>query len=208
MPLAIARPVREEVVRRRQCGQSLTSIAVELGLRYRTVRGLWQRYRRQGEQGLAPGYARCGRHGVRFAQPVYKAAVSLRQAHRRWGAQLIRLELAAQFVGEPLPSERTLNRWLRAAGLQPLRGRRPRSARPQRGQSPHAVWQIDAKERLRLNDGQGCSQMSVVDEASGADLGLVAFPPLPLEPSATKGRASGAARAVCAVGAARAGAGG
>src|SRR5512133_3365509 len=94
MPLAVPRPIREEIVRRRRLGQHLTSIAVELGLRYRTVRGLWQRYRRQGEQGLEPGYARCGRHGVRFAQPVYKAAVSLRQEHRRWGAQLIRLELA------------------------------------------------------------------------------------------------------------------
>lgn len=208
MPLAIAQPIREEVVRRRQLGEGLTSIAAALGLRYRTVRGLWQRYRWRGAEGLSADYGRCGRFGIRFALSVYEAALRLRREHPRWGAQLIRLELAERFAHEPLPSERTLSRWMHDAGLRPLRGRRPQSARPQRGQKPHEVWQIDAKERLRLSDGQGCSQLSVVDEASGADLGLVPFPPLPLEPSATAGGAGGTTGAVRALGAAGEGAGG
>jgi hypothetical protein len=196
MPLAIAKPIRAEVVRRRLSGESLVSIAGELDLKYRTVRGLWQRYRRLGEEGLENGYVRCGRHGVLFSQAVYQAASSLRREHPLWGAQLICLKLDDMFPQEPIPSERTVSRWLRDAGLQPLRGRRPKSLQPWRGSKPHEVWQIDAKECLRLADGQGCSEMSTVDEHSGADLGLKSFPPLPLEPSLATSGAAGDAGAV------------
>lgn len=205
MPLAVPKPLREEVVRRRRRGQRLTRIAAELGLRCRTVRGLWQRYRRRGEQGLEPDYARCGRRGPRLARPVYETALARRRAHPRWGAPLIRLERRVRFPQEPLPRERTVSRWVRAAGLQPRRGKRPLAPPRRRGQRPHEGWQIDAKERRRLGDGPGCSQVSVVDEASGATLGTVAFPPLALEASAPPGRAGGPAAGVRAVGAAGAG---
>jgi hypothetical protein len=196
MPLAIAKPIRVEVVRRRLSGESLVNIAGELDLKYRTVRGLWQRYRKLGEQGLDNGYARCGRHGILFSQSVHETAFSLRRQHPLWGAQLICLKLEDIFPEESIPSERTVSRWLRDAGLQPLRGRRPKAPQPQRGSRPHEVWQIDAKECLRLADGQGCCEMSVVDEHSGAGLGLKPFPPLPLEPSLSTGSAAAHAGAI------------
>jgi putative transposase len=184
MPAATPRPIREELVRRCQQGERLTSIAEALGLSYRTVRGLWGRFRRQGERGLDNDYAHCGSQGPRFAKAIYQAALALKREHSGWGAGLIRVQLQDQSPGQPIPSERTLSRWIQAAGLQPLRGRRPRT-QSARGASPHRVWQIDAKERLRLADGQGASQLSVVDEGSGANLGAVPFPPLALEPGAS-----------------------
>ena len=208
MPLAIAKPVREELVRRRLQGESLTAIAADLSLKYRTVRGLWQRYRRQGEQALEPDYGRCGRRGPRFAPPLCEAALALRREHPRWGAGLICLQLREQFPDQEMPSERTVNRWLRQAGLQPLRGKRPQTAQCRRGQKPHEVWQMDAKECIRLGDGQVCSQLSVVDEASGAAVGAIAFPPAVLEPGGPAGCPGSSAGSVWPLGAARADASG
>lgn len=207
MPLAVAGPVRAELARRRLAGEPLVAIAAGLGLSYRTARGLWRRYRERGAAGLGPDYGRCGRRGPRCAAEVHEAALALRRAHPGWGAGLLRVELAGRCPGRPLPSRRTLNRWLRAAGLQPPRGRAP-AGRVGRGRAAHAVWELDAKERLRLGDGSPASLLSAVDEASGAAVGAVPFPPLALEHGGPAGGPGGAARAVRALGPAGAGAGG
>jgi hypothetical protein len=49
MPRAIPVPVRRAIAERRRAGQALTTIALELGLAYGTVRHLWRRYRRHGK---------------------------------------------------------------------------------------------------------------------------------------------------------------
>jgi hypothetical protein len=181
MPLAIAKPLREQIVSRHQQGESLTSIAHDLRLSYRTTRGLWERYQRLGESGLEANYDKCGRPGPRFPSEVCEKVLALKREHTRWGAQLVRIELRrdrskGQQEKEALPSERTINRWVKAAGLQPLRGRQPRTKRD-RGGKPHEVWQLDAKERIRLGSGEQCSQLSIVDENSGANLVAEPFPP-------------------------------
>lgn len=207
MPAAIPRPIREELARRHQAGEALTEIAVALGLSYRAARGLWRRFRERGERGFDNDYAHCGRPGPHFPKAVYEAALSLRREHPRFGAGLIRVKLEDRFPGQALPSERTLNRWIREAGLQPLRGRRPKVPLDW-AKVPHEVWQVDAKERLHLANDQGCSQLSVVDEGSGGALGAVAFPPLALEPGAAAGGPGDASSAVRALGAAWADQGG
>jgi hypothetical protein len=207
MPRAVPLPQREQLVALRQTGLPLTQIAQTLALPYRTVRGLWRRYREQGAAGLPPAYARCGPAGGRFPAALAAAAVALKQAHPRWGGGLIRLQLRAQFPAQPLPSVRTLQRWFQAAGLQPARALRPAAPR-ERAQTPHEVWQIDATERLRLADGSGTSVLTVVDEASGALLGAVAFSPVSLDASPRRRGADGAARLVPAMGAAPAHPGG
>ncbi len=202
LSLAIARPIREEIVRRCQQGVPLKTVAEELGLSYRTVRRLWRRYRQQALLGLEPAYARCGRRGLHFDRAMYQATVDLKGKHARWGSGLILLQLGEQFQGQILPSERTISRWLKGAGLQPMRGRRPKTAERRRGGQVHEVWQVDAKEQIVLGDGQGCCQLSVVDEASGAALGAVPFPPGAMEPSAAEVRSSGPAGVVWPLGAA------
>jgi hypothetical protein len=107
--------------------------------------------------------------------------------------------LAEQYPATQLPSVRNLQRWFAQAGLAPVQSRRPPRVQ-QRGQEPHDVWQIDAKERLRLADGTGACVLNVTDEASRAALGASVFPPLPLGASAALASSAVLARPLCGVG--------
>ena len=176
MPRAIPVPVRQELVRRAQAGEPLIDLAQDLGLRYRTVRGLWRRYRDRGDAGLRPDYDRCARTGARVPTAVYEAALAYKRAPPRWGAPLIRWHLAQDFPAQPLPAVRTLQTWFRKAELQRPRTRQPAAPRG-RGRTAHEVWELDAKEEIPLADGQRVAVFSVTDEATGAVLGAATFPP-------------------------------
>ncbi len=192
MPQPLPFALRQELVRRHQQGETLAALAHNLQIPPSTVRNWWQRFRRAGEAGLQTHYQRCGPQGPQAGPVVHQAALAMKREHPPWGAGLIRLELQKQFPDQPLPQKRAIERWIQKAGLQPARARRPPMAR-QRGKEAHAVWEIDAKERLRLGDGSESSVLSVTDEASGALLGATPFPPLPLDPGGTGSGAAGPA---------------
>ena len=176
MPGAVPQPIREPIVTRRSAGESLIEIATTLEMPYRTVRGLWRRYRERGAEGLVPDYARCARPGPQFPVAVYEAALAMKREHPRWGAGMIGVQLPRAFPQGPLPRRRTLQEWFQKAGLSPGRSRRPAS-NPARGRVAHEVWQLDAKEEMLLADGSPSVSFSVVDEATGAALGVALFPP-------------------------------
>lgn len=191
MPTAIAMSVREEIVRRREGGDTFRQIASSLGVSYNATRRIWQQSEREGQ--VKPHYERCRPPEVRKTAALHEQALALKRAHPGWGGGLIRLELSARFVAEDLPSERSLQRWFRRAGM----GRKPSDTPPRprvtRGRQPHQVWAIDAKEQIRLADGSYVSWLTITDEASGAILSATLFPHSPLEPTrAVAGQASAA----------------
>lgn len=202
MPAALPFARRQQIIARHQQGESLRQIAQQLQLPPSTVRDWWLRFRDQGEAGLQTHYDRCGPKGTKTAPVLHQAVLALRREHPSWGAGLIRLEVSKQFPDRPLPTVRQIQRWFVAAGLQPPRAKRPPVER-QRGGEPHQVWQIDAKEQLLLADGTGTSVLTVTDEASGALLAAVPFPPVSLEPGGHRGGPASDAGPVCQVGAAR-----
>lgn len=206
MPRAIPYPIRQEIIQRHQAGQPLRAIAQALQVSYRSVRTFWQRYCATGAAGLQTAYSQCGSSHPGFAQPVQEAALTLKRQHPSWGAGLIHLQLRKLFPAHRLPSWRTLQRWWQHAGLQAPRHRVPPPQRT-RGSHPHAVWELDAKERIQLQDGSWSCVVSVVDEASGALLGATAFPPALLDAGAAELCASLDAPALCRMGLARAAAG-
>ena len=185
MPRAIAYPIRQDIIQRHQAGQSLSAIAHELLVSYRSVRAFWQRYRSSADAGLQTHYLHCGPSQRSFPSLLYQAASSLKRDHPRWGAGLIQLQLRKQFPSQPLPSWRTLQRWWQQDGLSAARPRLPVPRRTRGGQ-PHEVWELDAKERIRLQDGSWSCVLSVVDEASGALLDATPFPPALLDAGASE----------------------
>jgi transposase len=191
MPRALPLPLREQIIRRHQQGESLLAIGQELSVPYRTVRRWWHRYQEGGAAGLHTHYERCGPQGPRAPAAVHAAALTLKREHPPWGAGLIRLKLVAQFGEAVVPKARALQRWFAVAQLQPARPQHPPVPR-ERGKVGHAVWEMDAKERMRLADGTGTSVLTVVDEASGALLKATPFPPV----SVVGGEAGGGASRV------------
>jgi hypothetical protein len=115
--------------------------------------------------------------------------LTLKREHPRWGAGLIRLQLAKQFPEEPLPHPRSLQRWFHDAHLQPTRATKP-PVEKRRAREPHEVWEVDAKERMRLADGSSTCTLTATDEASGAIVGVAVFPPVSLDPG-SRGRGQG-----------------
>lgn len=171
MPMALRLLVVDEHLQ----GYSLAEIARTHKLSYSTVRACWHRFKKRGREGLAPDYSRCGRPGPRPEDRLYRAARYLKFLHRRWGAPLIRLRLEQRYGPEDLPSLRTLQRWFKHAGLTQPRKQLPQPE-PTWAKAPHAVWQLDAKEHLRLGSGQHACYLTIVDEHSGALLGAPVFP--------------------------------
>jgi hypothetical protein len=147
---------------------------------YDSVRAIWRHWEKHGK--LAPNYEACRQTGPRQPQAVVERAIQMKREHPRWGAGLIRLLLSDEFEEDELPSERTLQRWFRQAGV----GRTPSTKQShspviKRGQAVHDVWAIDAKEKMTLGDGNPASWLTISDEASGAILAAEAFPPQKLE---------------------------
>jgi hypothetical protein len=161
-----------------------------LGLVPRTVRRLVQRLRRQGPNALAPAYpGRPYPHPPQF-RALVEEAVQLRRAHPTWGAGLVRVLLRRHYSADPIPAERTLQRWFRQAGLLPApRGRRAGARSYQRAQQPHDVWQMDAADQVALQNGTQVCWLRIADECSGAVLQTTVFPPGLLARGARRGGA-------------------
>jgi len=205
MPRAIPVPVRHMLVTQIAAGHPIAAVAEAAGLSFWTVRTFWRRYRDGGAEALTPDYANCGRRGVQGSQLIARAACTLRRRHPGWGADLIRALLVDRYPDEPMPHVRTLRRWFAARGLtRPTPP--PRPPAPPRAREPHQTWQVDAKEQVPLADGTRASWLSATDEATGAALPPVVFPPRLLESGGADGGAGGAAAGLRRVGAARPGA--
>jgi hypothetical protein len=179
MPQALPLPLREQIVERHQQGEPLKGISQTSQIPYHTVLVCWRRYCLDSQEGLANHYDRCGPQGPKYPQDLINQALDLKRVHARWGGGLVRVQLAETFPDQPLPAVRTLQTWFRKAHLQPVRAEQP-PVQKDRGRRPHDVWQIDAKERMHLGDQSGTSVLTVTDEASGALLGVVPFPPVSL----------------------------
>jgi hypothetical protein len=208
MPAAIPTPIRRALWQRHAQGQSAAVIADALGLPLRTVRHLLRQFRSRGPGRLSPAYrgpAAAGRHAA-----LRPEAEQLRRHHPTWGAGLVRVYLRHRHPKRTLPTARTLQRWFRAAGLGPApRGRQPAGDRGHgRATQAHAVWQIDAAERVRLRGGQQVCWLRVLDECSGAVLLTAVFPPREVGGHRPPRRAAGAAAGLRALGPPGAGAAG
>jgi hypothetical protein len=178
MPRALDRPVRQRIANLLPLGLSTAVIARLAGASVWSVRRLRARLA-QGDRPdpLQPDYRRSGRRRPEPPQALRLLCGQLRRQHRTWGAGRIRLELRATAGGAPLPTERTLQRWLKEQGLVPQPAVLDRPAPPRAwAEEPHDTWQMDAKERVRLADGTLVGWLRLVDEASGAVLLTAVLP--------------------------------
>lgn len=179
MPVPLSMCVREQIIEQKNKGVSLRDIALHQHLSYCTVRNICKRYKTYGIQGLAADYKNCGRSAASSSDELtYRAALWLKRLHPGWGAAFISLQLRQRYGQHAmLSSERTLQRWFKAKGLTKTKSQLCCS-QPLWAKQEHEVWQIDAKEKLRLASGDKACYLTIVDEKSGCLLKTAVFPPL------------------------------
>lgn len=203
MPKPVPVPIRQKIWERAQQGEGSADLAAAFDLPARTVRHLLKRLRERGEAGLATDYRPPPPPSHAKPQAIRQAVLAKRLEHPTWGAGIIRVALVEERPEVAWPQARTMQRWLRQAGLGPAPPGR-RQGRPRnRATRPHQTWQIDACEQIGLRNGDKVSWLRVVDEATGAVLGTVVFPPRVLDPGRSSRDPGQLASAVPGVGPAR-----
>jgi hypothetical protein len=192
MPRPTPMPLRQAILYRWHKGQSVSKIAEAIHVVPRTVRHLVRRIRHQGDSAVNASYHRAKTLEPKGSADLFQSAVRLRQQHPTWGAGLIRVILRRDGVSSSPPCERTLQRWFRRVGLASAPVGRRLGRSDQRAKSPHEIWQMDAKEQVRLACQERVSWLRIVDECTGAVLWTAVFPPWAMEPSG-RHRSSGTA---------------
>lgn len=102
---------RKSIVVLREAGKTHTAISEELSIPLSTVKLIWLRYKKDGEQGLSTNYHHSGVKTIRSNKLMCRAALWLRRLHPSWGAGRIRIGLLSRYSVEIIPSERTMQRW-------------------------------------------------------------------------------------------------
>jgi hypothetical protein len=206
MPAPLPFAVRQRIYAGWQRGDHPGHMARQLRLCPRSVRRLCQAFGRHGPAALTPAYP--SRAEPAALRPDLQQALLLHEQHPSWGAPYLRIRLSHLHPElADVPSARTLQRYFARYRQPPApAGRRPAGAAA-RAEQPHAVWQMDAVEQLRLANGQQVSWLRWVDEFTGAVLGTVVFPPRHLRPGARPLRPAGHSGPVWPLGPARGGPG-
>lgn len=174
VPLPV--PIRQQIVAAHAKGKKLIDIADEQKLSYSTVRNIWKRYKQSGVEGLIAHYHRCGPQGTKSDAIIYRASLWLKRCHRDWGAAMIRIVLQERYAERLIPSERTMQRWFKSAGLHRQKSKLP-VVEQRWARHIHDVWQVDAKEQLIIGTNQKSCYLTIVDEKSGCLLDARVFPP-------------------------------
>jgi putative transposase len=128
-----------------------------------------RRHREEGRRGLEDRARAPHQPAQPQAERWRKRALQMRRVHPHWGAEKLREQLAKRHGRRRLPSVRTVERWLRAAGLVRARPRRVRRGPPVPhpgltvSRRRHEVWTVDFKGWYRTGDGQRQEPLTVRD---------------------------------------------
>jgi len=153
-------------------GLKLKQAAEMLGLSYRQTKRLWQRYRKQGPEGLQHGHA--GRSSNRGKPAKLRRRVLQLMEKKYSGSEATRFgpTLAAEHLAEEdgvVVDHETLRRWMLAEGLW-NRQRKRKKHRQRRDRKAHfgELVQLDGSfhDWLEGRGPRGCL-MNMVDDATG-----------------------------------------
>ncbi|MBL7775879.1 MAG: hypothetical protein JNK89_07730 [Saprospiraceae bacterium] len=169
--------LRHKIVADHQQGASYISLSQRYGINYNTVRTICLRHKDLGDMGLIPRYSNCARPVVDGAERVFRLVRLLKHLHPSWGIGYILARLRAAYPQLRLQSERHYQRRL-ANGAKTLpKPQLPPPAPTACSRLPHDTWQIDAKERIGMADGQERCFLNITDEKTAAVLKAKGFPP-------------------------------
>jgi hypothetical protein len=153
-PLTVAE--REAIYDRKLAGERLADLAKAYDCTLVCARKWWRVGRKQGREALRR-QRRPSHVGtlVTFDPLVAERALYWKRAHPKRGPSRILADMEEDAIldGIRLPKVRTLAAFFQEACPELLQHREPQRSPPPRPAHVHDLWQIDAKERIRLQDG-------------------------------------------------------
>ena len=173
---------RQRIYQRKLEDKTLAEIAIELGRSVPGVRKWWRRGRDQGLAGLEDRQRGPHPSGIlcRFDERVRQAALRLKRAHRRWGADRVLLELRQEpeVIGLKLPHRTRLSAFFKQECPECLARHHPRLGKPPApplATAVHEVWEVDNQEKVLLSDGCIATICNVRDAVGAAQIASQAF---------------------------------
>lgn len=148
-------------------GFTVTEVAQKFGVSRQSVHTWLARYEEGGLEALAERSSRPTTSPAQIEGRIEARILELRRHHPSWGAVHLRHQLQREGV-TPLPSESSVYRALRRAGLIEQKARRkkiPAYKRWERGRSME-LWQMDVVGGVLLEDGTECKIVTGIDDHS------------------------------------------
>jgi transposase InsO family protein len=176
---ALTEHERERVYQGLLQEKTYEEIAQEIGRSWLTVRKWAHRFRKEGLDGLRTrerGRPKTGFLGT-YPEELRDEALRLKQAHRKWGARRVLVNLQEQFPQERLPDPSLLARFFKVRCPEAVAKHEKRPKRPVviRATAVHEVWQLDIREMIRLRDGDLAAICDLRDTYGAAILASVAI---------------------------------
>lgn len=128
-----------------------------------------KRYKEEGLTGLTDRSRRPKTSSMKTSGEIVIEIIKLRGEHPYWGPKKLRAIMTRKGMKrEEAPSEATIMRILKQAGLSVTKGRgRPRKWKPEselkEGSKPNEVWTVDFKGWWRTKDGSRCEPLTIRD---------------------------------------------
>jgi transposase len=169
--------LRLTVSQLRDSGQTYIKIAQDLGLSEKTVRTWCKRYAISGISGLAERSKTNGRPFKVEDVRSYRLVRLLKHLHPMWGVPFILTKLRDKYPKLLLENARLYQRRLKIHYNLLPEPTLPPKPTILKSRIAHDTWQIDAKERLVMLDGQVACYLTIVDEDTGTLLAAEPFPP-------------------------------
>lgn len=175
MGVSIPKVIRQHIALLLEEGMPKTEIHRLTEIPYSSVLKICKLYEENGQSGLDTRYHLCGRKAADTTYRFKRMSVWLKRLHLEWGAPIIRVILTKRYPNETIPCIRQMQTWFIEAHLN-----KPRQQKSQpfigHAVATHNIWQVDAKERFKLTEGQDANYLNIVDEHSGAWLEAPLFP--------------------------------
>lgn len=175
--------LRQQIGADHKQGASYSSLARHYSVSYNTVRSICISYEEFGERGLLPHYFNCGRSTSSVAERSFRLVRLLKHLHPEWGVAYILVRIGRDYPDVILQSERHYQRRLANGSGKLPKSQLPLTPSTERSRLPHDTWQIDAKERIGMPDGQERCFLNITDEKTAGLLKAKGFPPKPYQSS-------------------------
>jgi len=144
---------RREMLLLAEEGQTYAAVAEQVGVSFWTARKWIRLGKRCGKENLASCYGRPETGALSNFDPLIRYVVlQLKQQYPKWGAEYVLKKLGERpsLRGKKLPSETTIWRYWRSFGDRLFAKRDPPKSKVKPSGTPHGVWQMDAKESMKI----------------------------------------------------------